>query len=77
MNLFRYFGRTPQMGNQLIARPLLTQDRTIQKNVDIHPCLEQGLIAESQCSSGPRSYVPQTAWPLGLALLPLTSSIPI
>jgi len=33
-------GRTPWTGNRPVARTLLTQDTTTQKNADTHPCLE-------------------------------------
>jgi hypothetical protein len=62
---FWTFGRTPWMGDQTIARLLPTQDSTAQKNADTHPCLERDSNPWSQCSSGLRPYVPQTAQPLG------------
>jgi hypothetical protein len=37
------FGRTPWLGDQPDARPLLTQDNTTQKHVDTHPCPKQDL----------------------------------
>jgi hypothetical protein len=61
------FGRTPWTGDQPDAGPLPTQDNTRQKNVDIHPCLERDSNPRSQCSSGRRQYVTQTARPLGTA----------
>jgi hypothetical protein len=46
-----------------------TQDNTTQKNADTHPCLEWDSNLWSQCSSGRRQYVPQTAGPLGPAYI--------
>jgi hypothetical protein len=45
--------------------------RTAQhrKNADIHPCLERDSNPRSQCSSGRKQYVPQTARLLGPAIL--------
>jgi hypothetical protein len=42
-------------------RPLPTQDNTTQRNTDTHPCPEQDSNLQSQCSSGRRQYLPQTA----------------
>jgi hypothetical protein len=67
MNLFGHFGKTPWTGNQPDEMPLPTQDNTTQKNADTHPCLECDLNPRSQCSSGRRQHVPQTARPLGPA----------
>jgi hypothetical protein len=65
----RTFGRTPGMGDRPDARPLPTQDNTTQKNADTLPCLEWDSNPRSQCSSGRRQYVPQTARPLRPAKL--------
>jgi hypothetical protein len=51
------------MGDQ----PLPTQDDTTQKNANTHPCLDWDSNPRSQCSSGRRQYVPQTARPLAPA----------
>jgi len=48
-------------GDQPDARPLPTQDDTPHKNADTHPCLEWDPNPRSQCSSGRRQYVPQSA----------------
>jgi hypothetical protein len=42
-------------------RPLPTQDNTTQRNTDTHPCPEQDSNLRSQCSSGRRQYLPETA----------------
>jgi hypothetical protein len=60
-------GRTPWAGERPDARPPPTQDNTTQKNVDIHPCLEWDSNLRTQCSSGRRQYLLQTALPLGPA----------
>jgi hypothetical protein len=39
MSPFRHFVRTPWTGDRPIASLLPTQDRTTQKNMEIHPCL--------------------------------------
>jgi len=41
MNPFIHFARAPWRGDCPITRPLLMQDSTTQKNMDIHPCLKQ------------------------------------
>jgi len=41
MNSFRYFCRALWVGDRPIGRSLPTQNRTSQKNADIHPCLER------------------------------------
>jgi hypothetical protein len=53
------FGRTPWLGDQSNARPLLKQ-RTTQRNTntDTHPCPKQDLNLQSRCSSGRRQYMP-------------------
>jgi hypothetical protein len=43
-----HFGRTPRTGDRPIARPLLTQDSTTQRNEDIHLHLEQDSNPRSQ-----------------------------
>jgi hypothetical protein len=53
------------MGDQSDARPLSTQDNTTHKNAYTLPCLERDSNLRSQCSSGRREFVPQTAQPLG------------
>jgi hypothetical protein len=54
-------GRTPWTGDRPDARPLPTQDNTIQRNADTHLCPEQDSNLRSQHSSDRRQYLPQTA----------------
>jgi len=56
MNLWT-FGRTPWMGDQPDARPLLTRDNTTQRNADTHSCLERDSKPRSQCSNCRRQHV--------------------
>jgi hypothetical protein len=70
-------GRTFWIGDRPNTRPLLTQDNTTQKNADTHPCLEWDSNPQSQCLSGWRQYMPQTAQPLGLAWYMFTMLIKI
>jgi hypothetical protein len=60
-------GRTPWTGDRPNARPLPTQDNTTQTKADTQPCLEWGSNPWSQCFG--LQYVPQTARPLGLAII--------
>jgi hypothetical protein len=55
---FLTFGRTPWTGDRPVARPLPTQDSTIQRNADTYPCLKRDSNPRSQCSSGRKQYVP-------------------
>lgn len=43
--------------------------RKREKNVDIRPCLQRDSNPRCQCSNGAEPYVPQTAGPMGPALL--------
>jgi len=60
MNLWT-FGMTPWTGDQPDVRTLPTQDNTIQKNAHTHSCLARDSNPRSQCSSGWKYYVTQTA----------------
>jgi hypothetical protein len=52
------FGRTPWLGDQPNARPLLMQDNTTQKHADTCPCPKQDSNLQSQCLSGHRQCMP-------------------
>jgi hypothetical protein len=52
-------GMTPWMGDQSVARPPTTHRRNTHKYL----CLEWDLKPRSQCLSGRRRFMPQTAWP--------------
>jgi hypothetical protein len=69
------FGRTPWLGDQSNTRPL-PKHRTTQKYTDTHPCSEQDLNLRSQCSSGRRQYMPQTARLLRPAVVVIIVGIP-
>jgi hypothetical protein len=56
MNPFRHFDRTPWTGDRSITKPLPTQERTTQKNLDLYQCLKRDSKSRYQCSNGPRSY---------------------
>jgi hypothetical protein len=58
LNLFRHF--LGLLGREI--SPTYTGQHT-----HTHPCLERDSNPRSQCSSGRREYVPQTARPLGPA----------
>jgi hypothetical protein len=67
--ILRAIARTSGTRDQSISRPLPTQDNTnTVKNADIHSWLEWDSSPRSQCSSGRRHFVPQTARPLGSIL---------
>jgi hypothetical protein len=74
------FGWTPWLGDQPNTKPLpkhrTTQHRNMHTRARAHthtrPCPEQDLNLQSQCSSGRRQYMPQTAQLLRLASASIT-----
>jgi hypothetical protein len=55
---FRHLVGLHGWGISPAPRPVLTQDNTIQRNTDTHPCPEQDSNLQSQCTRGRRQYLP-------------------
>jgi hypothetical protein len=74
--IFYTVGRTPWKGDQPVSRPLPTHtgQHKHRTNAYRHPCLKWDSNPRSQCFSGQREFMPQTAQPLWSASISLLNT---